>query len=194
MNRVKIAQQVTTTLSDFVQDYDIDAILDDLIDAGMQDNIDDVDSDTYWDIVRRHDLAAHALERALDVHAAFLQTEEDYKATLAVRQLVFAETVQTLGRGGNARLARELELSDPTVKSIADRGRAMDKESSEYAAQFPRIRPECEDGICEHAAGGCERMRSSQCRTGDCGHAELGLHCAELPQAPGRPAPGWELA
>jgi hypothetical protein len=194
MNRTEIAQQVSTTLGDFVDDYDMDAILDDLIDADVTDSIDDVDTTTYWEIVRRHDLAARVMEEAEKAHAAFIQAEEDYKAALSLRQFVFARTVDTMGRGGNARLARELELSAPTVKSIADRGRAMDKLSPEYAAQFPYIRPECKAGTCDHAPGRCERMRSEDCRHGDCDHGSLRLHCAELPSRPGLPAYGWELS
>jgi outer membrane receptor protein involved in Fe transport len=58
MDRQDIAQQVSTTLGDHVEDYDIDAIVDDLGAAGVKTSVDDVDHDTYWGIVRKHDRTA----------------------------------------------------------------------------------------------------------------------------------------
>lgn len=57
MNRKEIAQQVATTLGDHPEDFDIDAIVDDLIAAhdGELDSIDDFDSQSYWAIVETHD-------------------------------------------------------------------------------------------------------------------------------------------
>lgn len=56
MDRTALAHQVSTPLGDHIEDYDIDAIVGDLIDAhGPIETIDDVDSDAYWDVVRKHD-------------------------------------------------------------------------------------------------------------------------------------------
>jgi hypothetical protein len=58
MNRQDIAHQVSTTLGDHADDYDINAIVDDLGQAGVESSVDDVDSDTYGGIVRKHDRTA----------------------------------------------------------------------------------------------------------------------------------------
>lgn len=56
MNRRDIADQVSTTLGDHSNDYDIDAIVDDLVNAsGPIGSIDAVPSEDYWDTVRKHD-------------------------------------------------------------------------------------------------------------------------------------------
>ena len=41
------------------------------------------------------------------------------------RQIAYARAVDNFGRGGNAALARRVGKSEPTVKDIADRGRAL---------------------------------------------------------------------
>lgn len=41
------------------------------------------------------------------------------------RQIAYARAVDEFGRGGNAVLARNVSLSEPTVKAIADKGRAL---------------------------------------------------------------------
>lgn len=60
MNRQDIASQVSTSLGDRPQDFDIDAIVDDLIanHDGELNNIDDFESESYWAIVETHDLTA----------------------------------------------------------------------------------------------------------------------------------------
>lgn len=60
MNRQDIANQVTTTLGDHPQDFDVDAIVDDLIAAhdGEVNSVDDFDSESYWAIVETHDKTA----------------------------------------------------------------------------------------------------------------------------------------
>lgn len=62
MNRTDIAHQVSLTLGDHPEDFDIDAIVDDLRDLEATQapikTVDDVDSDTYWGIVRKHDTSA----------------------------------------------------------------------------------------------------------------------------------------
>jgi len=60
MNLQDIAHQVSTTLGDHADDYDIDAIVDDLIAAhdGDLTSIDDFDSQSYWAIVETHDITA----------------------------------------------------------------------------------------------------------------------------------------
>lgn len=60
MNRQDIAHQVSLTLGDHAEDYNIDAIVDDLIAAhdGKLTSIDDFDSQSYWAIVEAHDISA----------------------------------------------------------------------------------------------------------------------------------------
>ena len=61
MNRTDLAHQVSVTLGDHADDYDIDAIVGDLVDAnGSIESIDAVPSDSYWDTVRKHDTSASA--------------------------------------------------------------------------------------------------------------------------------------
>jgi hypothetical protein len=57
MNRIDIAHQVSLTLGDHADDYDVEAIIDDLTEAhdGPLNSIDDIDSETYWAIVEKHD-------------------------------------------------------------------------------------------------------------------------------------------
>lgn len=60
MNRQDIAHQVSLTLGDHIEDFDIDAIVDDLIAAhdGDLNSIDDFNSQSYWAIVETHDTTA----------------------------------------------------------------------------------------------------------------------------------------
>ncbi|MEV5703136.1 hypothetical protein AB0L55_37350 [Streptomyces anthocyanicus] len=68
MNRQDITRQVTTTLGDHPQDFNIDGIVDDLIAShngdliashnGDLNSIDDFDSQAYWAIVETHDKTA----------------------------------------------------------------------------------------------------------------------------------------
>jgi hypothetical protein len=57
MNRQDIAGQVRTTLGDYVADFDVDAIVSDLIADydGDLASVDDVESESYWAIVESHD-------------------------------------------------------------------------------------------------------------------------------------------
>ncbi|MGQ5576782.1 hypothetical protein [Streptomyces sp. ECR3.8] len=125
MNRTDIAHQVSLTLGGFDDSFDLDAILDDLAEAGVTDSVDDIDSDTYWGIVRRHDTGASAEEEAEKAHTAYLKAEAAYKEATVARQVAFARAVDAHGRGGNAVLSNKIGLAAPTVKSIADRGRAI---------------------------------------------------------------------
>ncbi|MFF8953900.1 hypothetical protein ACF09I_34640 [Streptomyces sp. NPDC014940] len=125
MKRTDIAHQVSLTLGDSIESFDMDAILDDLDEAGVTSSVDDIDSDTYWEIVRRHDTGAQAAEQAEEAHADYLRAEAAYKAATVARQIAFAKAIDAMGRGGNAVLSREVKLSAPTVKSIADRGREI---------------------------------------------------------------------
>ncbi|MFI6653221.1 hypothetical protein ACIBI8_37230 [Streptomyces sp. NPDC050529] len=53
------------------------------------------------------------------------------------RQIAYARAIDAFGRGGNAVLARRVGKSEPTVKDIADRGRALLAERSEGAVAAP---------------------------------------------------------
>lgn len=125
MNRTDIAHQISLTLGDSVESFDIDGIVDDLIAAhdGDLENIDDFDSESYWAIVETHDTGAQAEAEAVKAHAAYVQAEAAYKKATVKRQVSFAKAIDAIGRGGNAVLSRKVGLSAPTVKSIADRGR-----------------------------------------------------------------------
>lgn len=125
MNRTDIAHQVSLTLDDSIESFDLDAILDDLDAAGVTSSVDDIDSVTYWEIINRHDTGAQAEEKAEKAHAAYLQAEAAYKEATVARQVAFARAIDAMGRGGNAVLSNKIGLSAPTVKSIADRGRKV---------------------------------------------------------------------
>ncbi|KPC69073.1 hypothetical protein ADL27_54910 [Streptomyces sp. NRRL F-6602] len=60
MNRSDIAHQVSITLGDHADDFDIDAIVDDLAAAhdGDLNSVDDLDSQSYWAIVESRDTTA----------------------------------------------------------------------------------------------------------------------------------------
>jgi len=129
MNRTEIAHQVSLTLGDSIESFDIDGILDDLDRAGVEGSVDDIESDAYWAIIEQHDTGARAEAEAEEAHANYLQAEAAYKEATVARQISFAKAIDAMGRGGNAVLSRKLGLSAPTVKSIADRGRAQQSPS-----------------------------------------------------------------
>lgn len=60
MNRRDLAAQVTTTLGDRASDFDVNAIVDDLIAAhdGEITSVDDFSSESYWAVVETHDVSA----------------------------------------------------------------------------------------------------------------------------------------
>lgn len=132
MNRADIAYQVSLTMGGDTDGFDLDAILDDLAEAGVTSSVDDIDSDTYWEVISRHDTGARAEEKAQKAHAAYLEAEAAYKEATVARQVAFARAIDTMGRGGQTILANKLGLSAPTVKGIADRGRQIlaDRENS----------------------------------------------------------------
>ena len=58
MKTQELARQVSTTLGDHIEDFDVEAIVRDLIAAapgGVLQHIDEIAQDDYWAIVRRHD-------------------------------------------------------------------------------------------------------------------------------------------
>ncbi|WP_228981408.1 hypothetical protein [Streptomyces sp. DH12] len=56
MNRTDLAYQVSLTLGDHIEDFDIDAIVDDLIENhdGPLNSIDDIEDTAYWATVEKH--------------------------------------------------------------------------------------------------------------------------------------------
>ncbi|WP_405392414.1 hypothetical protein OG596_34125 [Streptomyces sp. NBC_01102] len=50
------------------------------------------------------------------------------------RQIAYARAIDTIGRGGQAALARRVAKSEPTVKDITDKGRALIKQQADQAA------------------------------------------------------------
>ncbi|MEV6165741.1 hypothetical protein AB0L71_28275 [Streptomyces sp. NPDC052052] len=65
MNRQDIAHQVSLTLGDHIEDFNVDGIVDDLIAAhdGNLTSIDDFDSQAYWAIVETHDTTTDEAEK-----------------------------------------------------------------------------------------------------------------------------------
>jgi len=59
--------------------------------------------------------------------------QDEAAASTRARQIAVARAVDTWGRGGQAALARRLGLSEPTVKQLADRGRALLAEADPQA-------------------------------------------------------------
>ncbi len=58
MNKTEIAHQVSTTLGDHAEDFDIDGIVSDLAAAnGSAESVDDFESEEYWAIVEAHDIS-----------------------------------------------------------------------------------------------------------------------------------------
>lgn len=53
-----LAYQVSLTLGDNAGDFDIEAIVADLMSGRLITSVDEIDSDTYWTIVNRHDRTA----------------------------------------------------------------------------------------------------------------------------------------
>ena len=62
MDRQRITAQVTTTLGDHADDFDVNAIVDDLVAAhdGDLSSIDDIETESYWAIVETHDMSARS--------------------------------------------------------------------------------------------------------------------------------------
>lgn len=160
MNRTDIAHQVSITLGDHIDSFDMDAILDDLDEAGVTTSVDDIDSDSYWEIIRRHDTGAQAEEQAEQAHTDYLKAEAAYRAATINRQVVFARSIDAMGRGGQAILARKIGLAAPTVKSIADRGREY--LAAEFTAWLTTDASltlngeRCEISVVEDTDGGAE--------------------------------------
>lgn len=58
-------------------------------------------------------------------HEAFLATEKTYQQATQRRQVAFAKVIDSWGRGGQVILANKVGLKEPTVKTLADKGRAL---------------------------------------------------------------------
>ncbi|MEU5476782.1 hypothetical protein [Streptomyces mirabilis] len=58
-------------------------------------------------------------------HEDFAPAEEAYQRAAQRRQAAFARAIDAHRRGGQAALARRTKLREPTVRAIADRGRAQ---------------------------------------------------------------------
>jgi hypothetical protein len=192
VNRIDIAHQVSLTMDGDTDGFDLDAILDDLAEAGVTDSVDDIDPATYWEIINRHHTGAQAEEQAEKAHADYLKAETAYKQATVARQVAFAKAIDAMGRGGNAILSRKIGLAAPTVKSIADRGREF------LAAEFTAwLTTEaaltlngdyCEVSIVEDTAGGTEPLPASPLAVAVGGEDEAAQEAAEAVMS----AAGWE--
>jgi hypothetical protein len=58
-------------------------------------------------------------------HEEFTAAEQSYQEATRRRQVAFAKAIDSWGRGGQAVLAKRVELKEPTVKAIADKGRQI---------------------------------------------------------------------
>ncbi|MEZ3180750.1 hypothetical protein KYY02_19280 [Streptomyces pimonensis] len=58
-------------------------------------------------------------------HEKFSKAEESYQQATQRRQIAFAKMIDSWGRGGQAILAKRVDIKEPTVKTIADKGRAL---------------------------------------------------------------------
>ena len=58
-------------------------------------------------------------------HEEFNAAEQSYQQATQRRQIAFAKVIDSWGRGGQAMLANRVDLKDPTVKTIADKGRQL---------------------------------------------------------------------
>ncbi|MFE2832137.1 hypothetical protein ACFXI6_13985 [Streptomyces mirabilis] len=70
-------------------------------------------------------------------HEEFNAAEHAYQQATQRRQIAFAKVIDSWGRGGQAILANRVELRDPTVKAIADKGRQILAERA--AAALPQV-------------------------------------------------------
>lgn len=70
-------------------------------------------------------------------HEEFNAAEQSYQQATQRRQVAFAKVIDSWGRGGQAILANRVELRDPTVKAIADKGRQLLAER--VAAALPQV-------------------------------------------------------
>lgn len=68
-------------------------------------------------------------------HEEFAKVEEDYQRATQRRQIAFAKVIDSWGRGGQATLAGRVSLKEPTVKAIADKGRALLTQQPEGAEE-----------------------------------------------------------
>jgi hypothetical protein len=58
-------------------------------------------------------------------HEEFLAAEQSYQEATRRRQASFAKAIDSWGRGGQAVLAKRVDLKEPTVKTLADKGRQV---------------------------------------------------------------------
>ncbi|MGW3308348.1 hypothetical protein ACWDG9_17380 [Streptomyces sp. NPDC001073] len=62
---------------------------------------------------------------AEEAHSGFGTVEAAYEAAARHRQSSFARAIDAHGRGGQVALARRIGLTEPTVRNVAERGRAQ---------------------------------------------------------------------
>lgn len=70
-------------------------------------------------------------------HEEFTAAEKGYQQATQRRQVAFAKMIDAWGRGGQSALASRVDLKDPTVKVIADKGRQILAERA--AAALPQV-------------------------------------------------------
>lgn len=86
-------------------------------------DVDEVSAENIYDAE-----AANASARLIDAqwaHQNFTTVEHAYQQATQRRQVAFAKSVDSFGRGGQAVLSKRVDLKEPTVKAIADKGRAI---------------------------------------------------------------------
>ncbi|MFF1444168.1 hypothetical protein [Streptomyces sp. NPDC058295] len=100
-----------------------------------ESDVDGVSAEQEYDGDSRNEAA-----RMIDAewaHKAFLASETAYKQDTQRRQIAFAKVIDSWGRGGQSVLAKRVDLKDPTVKLIADKGRQLLAQRA--AAALPQV-------------------------------------------------------
>lgn len=101
--------------------------------AWDESDVEGVSAETEYDGDSHNDTA-----RMIDAqwaHDAFTAAEEAYQQATQRRQMAFAKVIDSWGRGGQAVLAKRVDLKEPTVKTIADKGRYLLAQRREDAAR-----------------------------------------------------------
>lgn len=66
-------------------------------------------------------------------HEEFVAEEKAYQKATQRRQIAFAKLIDASGRGAQAVLAKSIDIKEPTVKAIADKGRILIGQRNEEA-------------------------------------------------------------
>ncbi|MGW2384332.1 hypothetical protein [Streptomyces sp. NPDC001658] len=88
-----------------------------------ESDVDGIPAETVYDGGSHNDNA-----RMIDAewaHEEFTAAEQAYQRATQRRQIAFARVIDFWGRGGQSVLAKRVGLKEPTVKTLADKGRVL---------------------------------------------------------------------